>query len=311
MDSYRVSIQRACRVIRLHRSAWYYKNHRREDRPLRQRIKEIAAARVRYGMWRIYILLRREGFIDNHKRVHRIYTEEGLNLRSKRPRRNKAAAHRLQRPANDQINQCWSMDFVQDNLFDGRKFRCLTIVDNCSRYCHAIRVGKAIKGIDVVEVMEALKKARTTMPQRIQVDNGSEFISKDFDKWAYDNKVTLDYSRPGKPTDNAFIESFNGSFRDECLNMHWFLSLDDACEKITSWVQEYNHYRPHSSLKEMTPSAFIDHCELNNVKIQTLPGAPLPEAMHFAAAEYCSTLRENTYLQEENLTVQNSPESPS
>ena len=123
----------------------YYKPQRREDGPVRQRIKELAATRVRYGMWRIYILLRREGFKDNHKRVHRIDKDEGLDPR-KRSRRNKAATHRLERFDNNGINQCWPMDFVQDNLFDSRKFRCLTIVDNCSRYCHAIRVGKSIKG---------------------------------------------------------------------------------------------------------------------------------------------------------------------
>ena len=271
-DQYRVSVQRACRAVQLHRSAWYYRCHRREDRPVRQRIKEIAAARVRYGMWRIYILLRREGFRDNHKRVHRIYKEEGLNLRSKRPRRNKAAAHRLERPENTRINQCWSMDFVQDNLFDGRKFRCLTVVDNCSRYCHAISVAKSIKGIDVVKVMEALKIQTGIVPQRIQVDNGSEFISKDFDKWAYENKVTLDHSRPGKPTDNPFIESFNGSFRDECLNTHWFLSLEDAYEKINAWVKEYNSFRPHSSLQQMTPEEFIESYQQPIKKQETLRG---------------------------------------
>jgi putative transposase len=208
-------------------------------------------------MWRIFILLRREGFRDNHKRVHRIYKEEGLNLRSKRPRRNKAAAHRMERPDINSLNQCWSMDFVADSLFNGQRFRCLTIVDNFSRYCHAIRVAKSIRGTDVVEVMEALKEKNRSVPQRIQVDNGSEFISKDFDKWAYDNKVVLDYSRPGKPTDNPFIESFNGSFRDECLNVNWFLSLDDAFEKINEWVNEYNNFRPHSSLNEMTPAEFV------------------------------------------------------
>ena len=128
---------------------------------------------------------------------------------------------------------------MQDQLFDGRKFRCPTVVDNFSRYCHAIRIGKAIKGIDVVEVMEALKKENGLVPKRKQVDNGSEFISKEFDKWVYENGVTLDYSRPGKPTDNPFIKSFNGSFRDECLNTHWFLSLDDAYEKINRWVDEF------------------------------------------------------------------------
>jgi len=243
------------------RSNWRYRPHKREDRHVRQRMKEIAAARVRYGMWRIYVLLRREGFKDNHKRVHRIYKEEGLNLRSKRPRRNKFAAHRLERPDLTNLQQCWSMDFVADQLFDGRKFRCLTIVDNFSRFCHAIRVGKSIKGIDVVEVLDRLKRENRTVPKRIQVDNGSEFISKDVDRWAYENNMILDYSRPGKPTDNPFIESFNGSFRDECLNVNWFLSLDDAYEKTNHWVHEYNYFRPHSSLNGLTPADVVAHCE--------------------------------------------------
>lgn len=303
--AYRVSIRRACKVVCLHRSNWHYKPHRREDRPLRQRIKEIAATRVRYGMWRIYVLLRREGFKDNHKRVHRIYKEEGLNLRSKRPRRNKAAARRLERPESTSLHQCWSMDFVQDQLFDGRKFRCLTVVDNFSRYCHAIRVGKSIKGIDVVEVMEALKKENKLVPKRIQVDNGSEFISKEFDKWAYENGVTLDYSRPGKPTDNPFIESFNGSFRDECLNMHWFLSLDDAYDKINRWVDEYNNFRPHSSLNDLTPAEVVGQYrsgEDPNSKDSCLPAASVSEAMYFATKEYPSAKSENTYLQKQILT---------
>jgi putative transposase len=265
-------------------------------------------------MWRIYILLRREGFKDNHKRVHRIYKEEGLNLRSKRPRRNKAAAHRLERPENNQINQCWSMDFVQDQLFDGRKFRCLTVVDNCSRYCHAIRVAKSIKGIDVVEVMEALKKENGLVPKRIQVDNGSEFISKEFDKWAYENHIILDYSRRGKPTDNPFIESFNGSFRDECLNTHWFLSLEDAYEKISDWVNEYNNFRPHSSLNDQTPAEVVEQYksakEAGRIN-SSLPAASHQEDMYFAAEEYSSAASENTYLHEEILTPLNTPKSPS
>jgi len=150
------------------------------------------------------------------------------------------------------------MDFVSDQLFDGRKFRALTIVDNFSRYCYAIRVGQSLKGINVGEVMDALKHQNKSVPKRIQVDNGSEFISKDFDKWAYENNVTLDYSRPGKPTDNPYIESFNGSFRDECLNTNWFLSLEDALEKIEGWRMEYNCFRPHSSLEGMTPDEVVE-----------------------------------------------------
>jgi putative transposase len=146
------------------------------------------------------------------------------------------------------------MNFVADQLFDGRKIRALTVVDNFSRQCVAIHVGQSLKGEDVVAVLEGLKVVSLTVPARIQVDNGSEFVSKALDNWAYDNGVTLDFSRPGKPTDNPFIESFNGSFRDECLNAHWFLSLDDARQKIDHWREEYNSFRPHSSLGGMTPN---------------------------------------------------------
>lgn len=255
-EQYQVSKRKACAAVMLYRSAWYYHHHKREDGPVRQRIKDIANARVRYGFWRIHTLLKREGFPDNHKRTYRIYKEEGLNLRSKRPRRSKSGAHRLERPDNTSLHMCWSMDFVADQLFDGRKFRALTLVDNYSRKCMAIRVGQSIKGIDVANILEDVKQFHGIIPQRIQVDNGSEFISKDFDKWAYENKVILDYSRPGKPTDNPFIESFNGSFRDECLNTNWFLSLEDAKEKIDAWREEYNGFRPHSSLKGLTPNEY-------------------------------------------------------
>ncbi|GAA4467217.1 hypothetical protein GCM10023189_50470 [Nibrella saemangeumensis] len=149
------------------------------------------------------------------------------------------------------------MDFVADQLFDGRKIRALTVVDIYSRHCLAIHVGQSLKGEDVVAEMDRLKVVYSTVPKRIQVDNGSEFISKALDKWAYDNQVILDFSRPGKPTDNPFVESFNGRFRDECLNTHWFLSLQDAQEKIEHWRQEYNSFRPHSSLGGLTPEEKI------------------------------------------------------
>jgi len=163
----------------------------------------------------------------------------------------------MERPSLIKPLQCWSMDFVADQLFNGRKFRVLTLVDNFSRQCLATRVGQSIKEIDVVRIMEDVKQYFRITPEQIQVDNGSEFISKDFDRWAYENNVTLDYSRPGKPTDNPFIESFNGSFRDECLNVNWFMSLEDAEEKIETWLQDYNHFRPHSSLNNMTPIEYI------------------------------------------------------
>jgi putative transposase len=152
------------------------------------------------------------------------------------------------------------MDFVCDSLFNGRRFRALTIADNFSRECPAIEVGQSIKGEDVVAVMDRLVEERGA-PDRIQCDNGSEFISRVLDKWAYENGVTMDFSRPGKPMDNAMIESFNGSFRDECLNVNWFLSIEDAREKIELWRIEYNDFRPHSSLGDLTPRQFAEQSE--------------------------------------------------
>ena len=257
IESYRVSQRRACMVIMLCQNSFRYVPTGRDDTAVRARIKEIAVTKVRYGADRIHMVLKREGWPDNHKRVRRIYREEGLNQRSKRPKRSKTAAHRLERPELTDPTQCWSMDFVHDQLFNQRKIRALTVVDNFSRYCYAIEVKTSFSGIEVAETLERLKKHYGFTPKRIQVDNGSEFTSKDFDRWAQLNQVTLDYSRPGTPTDNPFIESFNGSFRDECLNTNWFLSIDDACKKIRDWRTEYNMFRPHSSLKGKTPTEVI------------------------------------------------------
>jgi putative transposase len=257
--AYRVSRRRAVAVVCLNRSSDTYKPRRRDDVAVRKRIREISDVRVRYGCRRIHTLLRREGWVINHKKTHRIYVEEGLNLRRKRPRRRVAAAHRTERPAVTRANDCWSMDFVADQLFNGQRIRALTVVDNFSRECLAITVDTRLKGDDVVATMDHLMALRR-LPKRIQVDNGSEFISKALDQWAYEHQVTLDFSRPGKPTDNPHIESFNGSFRDECLNLHWFLSLEDAREKIEGWRMDYNEFRPHSSLADRTPREFALTC---------------------------------------------------
>ena len=220
----------------------------------------LAATRTRYGYFRIYILLRREGWLVNHKRVYRIYRDDGLSLRLKRPRRNVSAANRDRQPAALAANEMWSMDpsaslgraFVSDALFDGRRLRALTVVDAFTREALAIDVDQGIKGEQVVEAMTRISLSRGA-PRTIRVDNGTEFISKALDRRAYENGVTLDFSRPGKPTDNAFVESFNGRLRDECLNTHWFLSLEDARAKIDAWRRDYNESRPHTSLGWMTP----------------------------------------------------------
>jgi len=219
------------------------------------RIRDIASTRVRYGYRRIHILLKREGWNINHKRVYRLYREEGLNLRHKSKRRKLSCPRVIEKVIATYINQCWAMDFVSDQLFNGKRFRALTILDVFSRECLDIHVDKSIKGEMVAEVLEKLKESRG-LPFKIKVDNGPEFISKALDAWAYFNKVQLEYSRPGRPIDNAHIESFNGSFRDECLNVNWFMSLDDAREKIETWKYDYNEFRPHSALTYRTPAAY-------------------------------------------------------
>lgn len=244
------------------RSSMRYIPKKDRKEALRMRIKDIAAVRVRYGFRRIHVLLRREGWHVNHKRVYRLYREEGLTLRTKRPKRRVAAQHRNIQSSASRINEAWSMDFVSDALFNGKRFRALTIVDDFSRECPTILADYSIKGKDVVDTLDFLKLVRG-MPGRLRVDNGPEFISKELDKWAYLNGVTLDYSRPGRPMDNAHIESFNGSLRDECLNAHWFLSLEDARAKIEAWRIEYNEFRPHSSLGNMTPADYAASCGSN------------------------------------------------
>ncbi|WP_425591799.1 IS3 family transposase [Chitinophaga polysaccharea] len=287
---YKVSLRQCCRVMMLYSSSFYYKAHRREDGLLRQRIRDIAQVRVRYGHQRIHILLRREGFKDNHKRTYRVYKEEGLNLRSKRPRRNRAAANRQENIKASELYQCISMDFVSDALFDGRKFRALTVVDNYSRECLAIHIGKSLKGSDVVSVLEQLRVGNGIIPKRIQTDNGSEFISKEMDRWAYEHKVVMAYSRPGTPTDNPFVESFNGSLRDECLNAYWFLSLEDAAEKIEIWRRDYNEYRPHSSLNDLTPAQFVNLCKEGRKENEAVPAASAVNRMIFARSKHASAV---------------------
>ncbi|WP_139322898.1 IS3 family transposase [Deinococcus marmoris] len=253
---YRVSERRACQVLRATRSTFRYAPRRKQDEPvILKRMTEIAQTRVRYGYRRIHILMQREGWRINHKRLYRLYQQAGLNLRMKRPRRRVSAAHRAARTDPMNVNQVWSMDFVSDALFNGKRFRTLTLLDVFSRECLAIHVDVSIRAERVVEIMRSVTQARGT-PERIQVDNGSEFVSKALDLWAYEQHVTLDFSRPGRPQDNAHIESFNGSFRDECLNTHWFLSLDDAAEKIEHWRVDYNDVRPHSALGNLAPGAF-------------------------------------------------------
>lgn len=223
---------------------------------MRIRIRDLAYARVSYGYRRIHVLLRREGWQVNHKRVYRLYREEGLLMRPKKPRRHVSCKRRVERVEAVEPNEGWSMDFMQDQLFDGRRFRLLTLVDNFTRESLAIEVNQGLGGRHVVEALQRVSEQRP-LPKTIRVDNGPEFTSKILDQWAYLNGVELDFIRPGKPTENALIESFNGRVREECLNENWFLSIEDAREKIEAWRQHYNHDRPHRALGTLSPAEFI------------------------------------------------------
>ena len=191
----------------------------------------------------------------NHKRIYRLCREDGLSLRLKRSRRNVSAADRERQPAASAPNEMWSMDFVSDVLFDSRRLRALTVVDAFTREALAIDVDQGIKGEQVVAAVTRIASVPGAQ-MTIRVDNGPEFISKALDRWAYENCVTLDFSQPGKPTDNAFVESFNGGLRDECLNSHWFLSLADARAKIEAWRRDYNERRPHTAFGWLTPADY-------------------------------------------------------
>lgn len=230
-----------------------YRSVRPQQEPLRRRIREIAQVRVSYGHRRVHVLLRREGWKVNMKRVYRLYREEGLSLRRKKPKRRRAAQPRQERPAAALPNERWSMDFMSDALADGRKIRVLTVIDTCTRECVALEVATSFRGSDVAQVLTRVGVQRG-LPTTITVDNGTEFTSKALDHWAYKNRLKLDYTRPGKPTDNGFIESFNAAVRRECLSQHYFSSVVDARDVIAAWRDEYNHRRPHGSLGQRTPT---------------------------------------------------------
>lgn len=265
---YKVSAQRACKVIEFQRSSYLYKSRAKDQTVLRMRILDIAKARPRFGYLRIHLMLIREGWHVNRKRVYRFYRMEGLQVRTKR--RKKTASHvRVPLPAPQAINEAWSMDFVADQLECGRRFRMLTIVDQFSRECIEIEADFSLPSQRVLEVLERLSYTRG-LPGTITVDNGTEFYSKAMDAWAYQRGVKLNFIRPGKPVENAFIESFNGRLRDECLNANVFFSLEDARQKVESFKLDYNTRRPHSSLGNFTPEEFVGHWKSGLQKAQNL-----------------------------------------
>ena len=254
-SAYDVGERRACRATGFHRSSQRYQARSDPQVELRMRLKELAAARVRYGYRRLHILLRREGWPVNHKRVHRLYREEGLSIRPKVPKRKRAWRYRQERLAVGGPNEVWAMDFMSDRLFDGRPFRLLTVVDVHTREALSIAPRVSFRAHQAVEVLDRLVGERGR-PRSLRVDNGPEFAGRMLDRWAFLNGVGIDLSRPGTPTDDAHIEASDARLRAECLNASWFLSMADARNRIEQWRGDYNEDRPHSALGGLTPSAF-------------------------------------------------------
>jgi putative transposase len=251
-----LSERRACRLMRISASSLRYRSHRPVIEGLRDRMLVLARERPRYGYRRLHVLLRREGYEVNHKRIHRLYRGEGLMVR-RRLRKRIAASKRVPLPLPSRANERWSLDFVSDQLADGRVFRTLNIVDDFTRECRAIEVDTSLSGHRLVRVLERLC-VEHGRPTALVMDNGPELTSKALDAWAYRAGVELRFIQPGKPVQNAYVESFNGKFRDECLSEHWFLSLHEARQVIEEWREDYNQFRPHSSLDDLTPEQFRD-----------------------------------------------------
>ena len=225
--------------------------------PLRNRLRELAATHVRYGYRRLTILLRREGWKVNAKRVYRLYDEENLKVRSVE---RKKIARRQRVPQGQAVkpDDCWSADFVSDKLVDGRPIRVLTVVDQFTRECICLEVDRTMNGPKVVAALTQAIAERGARPSSLTLDNGSEFAGRAMEMWAIQSGVQLCFIRPGRPVENGFIESFNGRLRDECLNVEWLVSLADARQKLALWRHHYNQQRPHSALDDRTPAAFAD-----------------------------------------------------
>jgi putative transposase len=254
-STFAVSCVRACHLAQFSRAAWYRRSTRDDQAALRSRIRELAHARPRFGFTRIWVLLRREGWLVNKKRVRRLYRLDGLQLRMRVRRRKHIALHRGPAPILAGPAERWSMDFVHDALADGSQFRVLTVVDQWSRQSPILEAASSMSGRTVGAALDRALVA-SQVPRSITVDHGTEFMSRALEDWAYQRGVQLDFIRPGKPVENAFIESFNGRLRDECLNVHQFTSIADAKEKIEAWRVDYNQRRPHGSLGHLTPDEY-------------------------------------------------------
>ena len=241
--------------MRLGWSSYAYRSRRQDQAFLRHRLRQLAMDRPRFGYRRLHVLLQREGWRVNHKRIWRLYREEQLAVRVKRRRKRTAESRLLSREATEP-NVQWSLAFMHDRLEDGRSFRILNVIDAKTRECLVSEASPSFKAIDVTRILER-EIVRRGKPERLRLDNGTEFTSNHFDAWAYESGIRLHFTAPGRPTQNGHIESFNGRLRDECLNANWFSSLEDARAALRAWRHDYNHERPHSALGDLGTSEYI------------------------------------------------------
>lgn len=248
-----LSERRACCSLGVALSSQRYRSRRPPQEALCQRLRELAIERVRWGYRRLHILLEREGVQVNHKRLYRLYREEGLAVR--RRKRKRVAVPRQPMATPTRLNECWAMDFMSDSLASGRRYRVFNVVDALSRESLASEVDTSLPALRVIQALEEIAMLRG-YPARITVDNGPEFRSAQLDVWAYDHGVALEFIQPGKPTQNPFIESYNGKMRDELLNLHWWRSLGEAREAVQVFREDFNEVRPHSALDDQTPAEF-------------------------------------------------------
>lgn len=255
IETFGLSERRACWLSGISRTGFRYQEKGYDDEALRKRLKELAAQYSRYGYLLLHGLLKSEGMVINKKRTYRVYTEEGLQVRTKK--RKKLTRPMLVMDLPVRVNERWSMDFVADQLSNGRRFRVLNVVDDFSREMVGQLTEFSISGARVSRFLTQLIETRGK-PDGITCDNGTEFTSKAMFFWSKETGVKLNFIQPGKPTQNAFVESLNGKFRDSCLNLHWFRSIEEARYEIDNWRHHYNHERPHSSLNYLTPVAFAN-----------------------------------------------------
>lgn len=258
VNEHKVSIRKACAAVKLPRSTKSYESQKkRMDDDLIERLQLLTEKHPSIGFWQCYYRIRKAGLNDNHKRMYRIYTQMKLNIRRRAKKRLPARVKQtLYQP--ELPNQVWSIDFMSDSLWDGRKFRTLNVIDDFNRQILAIEVDTSLPAMRVIRVLERLKESRQ-LPEMIRVDNGPEFISARLDVWCKENGIKLIFIRPGKPTENAYVERFNGSFRRELLNAYVFRSISEVKQLADEYKNDYNTKRPHSALNYMTPIEYLNY----------------------------------------------------